>query len=98
MRLTFVSSQRSAPIHYFGFVSERQITEASLIANELIEEWSFKKKAGVVTKLDLEKVFEVDCNYLDSVLKAKGFGDRWRNWISGCVSSANYSIIINGKP
>ncbi|KAM7528379.1 hypothetical protein LguiB_031789 [Lonicera macranthoides] len=28
----------------------------------------------------------------------KGFGERWRRWIRGCLSSANFTIIINGKP
>lgn len=26
-----------------------------------------------------------------------GFGVRWRNWISGCLRSANFSVIINGR-
>ncbi|XP_038894473.1 rab3 GTPase-activating protein catalytic subunit isoform X2 [Benincasa hispida] len=29
---------------------------------------------------------------------AKGVGIVWRSWIQGCISSANFSIIINGRP
>ncbi|KAK9116321.1 hypothetical protein Sjap_015268 [Stephania japonica] len=36
--------------------------------------------------------------FLDYVLRMKGYGERWRKWIRGCVSSANYSIMINGRP
>jgi len=32
------------------------------------------------------------------VLERKGFGERWRIWIKGCLESVNYSVMINGKP
>ncbi|KAL5543250.1 hypothetical protein UlMin_010960 [Ulmus minor] len=35
---------------------------------------------------------------MDLVLEKKGFGVRWRSWMRGCISSANFSIMINGKP
>ena len=70
-----------------------------MIANELIDDWSSSQKSGIVLKLDLEKAFDmVDWEFLDTVLRIKGFGSLWRNWINGCLSSANYSIIINGRP
>ncbi|CAL8995025.1 unnamed protein product [Prunus brigantina] len=28
----------------------------------------------------------------------KGFGDRWRSWIRGCLETANFSVMINGRP
>ena len=36
----------------------RQITNASLIANELIDNWQRQKEKGVICKLDIEKAFE----------------------------------------
>lgn len=35
---------------------------------------------------------------MDAILQAKGFGRVWRKWIQGYISSANFSIIINGRP
>lgn len=65
----------------------------------MIEDWDRNKKKGVVIKLDIEKAFDkVDQDFLDAILAAKGFGFIWRKWIRGCISSANYSIIINGRP
>lgn len=82
-----------------AFVANRQILDASLMANELIDDWSSSQKSGIVLKLDLEKTFDmVDWEFLDTVLCIKGFSSLWCNWISGCFSSANYSIILNGCP
>ena len=35
---------------------------------------------------------------MDQVLARIGFGQKWRKWIWGCISSAEMSIIINGSP
>ena len=32
------------------------------------------------------------------MLDKKGFGQRWRKWIRGCLFSANFSVMINEKP
>lgn len=41
-----------------AFVEGRQILVASLIANEIIEDWHRKKAQGVVIKLGVEKAFD----------------------------------------
>ena len=81
-----------------AFVEGRQILDASLMANELIDEWERKKQKGVVIKLDMEKAFDkVDWTFLENILVAKGFGPKWRRWIKECISSTNFSIIINER-
>ncbi|GJY96657.1 RNA-directed DNA polymerase, eukaryota [Tanacetum coccineum] len=37
-------------------------------------------------------------DFLDDVLHKFGFGDKWRGWIQGCLSSAMGSILVNGSP
>ena len=70
-----------------------------LITNEVVEEYWVKKKEGIVFKIDFEKAYDhVSWEFIDFVLDKKGFGQRWRKWIGGCLSSANFSVIINGKP
>lgn len=39
------------------FLSERQIMDPILIANEIVEYYRIKKKSGWILKLDLEKAF-----------------------------------------
>lgn len=69
------------------------------MANELIDDWSRKGKDDVVLKLDLEKAFDtMDWDFLDVVLEIKGFGPIWLSCTCGCISSATFSIIINGRP
>ena len=57
------------------------------------------EKKGVVFKIYFEKAYDhVEWEFLDFVLKKKGFGSTWRKWIQGCLSSVEYSVIINGRP
>lgn len=47
----------------------------------------------------MEKTFDkVDWDFLDAILQTKGFDQIQQKWILGCISSVNYSIIINGHP
>lgn len=81
-----------------AFVRNRQIRDAVLVANEVVDETRMKKN-GLVFKIDFEKAYDhVEWSFLDFVLEKKGFGLRWRNWIKGCLSFANFSVIINGRP
>ncbi|KAI5356417.1 hypothetical protein L3X38_009312 [Prunus dulcis] len=82
-----------------AFVQKRQILDAVLVANEVVEEVRKQNRKGLVFKIDFEKAYDhVEWNFVDDVLARKGFGVKWRGWIFGCLESANFSIMINGKP
>ena len=40
------------------FVMGRQILDASLIANEMIDSWQKRKEKGLMCKLDIEKTYD----------------------------------------
>lgn len=40
----------------------------------------------------------VDRDFLGELVTAKGFDPKWRRWIRGCISTENYSIIIDREP
>ncbi|RVW38449.1 hypothetical protein CK203_082390 [Vitis vinifera] len=47
------------------FVRGRQILDASLIANEVVDYWQKQKKKGLVCKLDIEKAYDsINWNFL----------------------------------
>ncbi|WMV15451.1 hypothetical protein MTR67_008836 [Solanum verrucosum] len=81
-----------------AFLRGRQILYASLLANELVDSRVKQRKPGIICKLDVEKAYDhVNWNFLLKILKDMGFGSRWIKWISFCISSVKFSLIINGN-
>ncbi|KAK3222107.1 hypothetical protein Dsin_009132 [Dipteronia sinensis] len=57
------------------------------------------KEGGLLVKLDFEKAYDsVDHTFLDSLLEGMGFGCKWRQWMSSCISSPMFSVFVNGSP
>lgn len=70
-----------------------------LIANECLHSRHKDKMSGVLCKLDLEKGYDrVEWALLSYLMGRMGFGPKWQGWILECVSSARFSIMINGSP
>lgn len=82
-----------------AFVHGRQITAAILMANEIVDHWRCTKSKGIVLKLDIEKAFDkLNWSFLYNIMVYKGFNRKWLDWIWGCITSVNYSVLLNGKP
>ncbi|RVW91928.1 Transposon TX1 uncharacterized 149 kDa protein [Vitis vinifera] len=81
-----------------AFVQGRQILDAVLIANEIVDEKRRSREGGVVFKIDFEKAYDhVSWDFLDHVLEMKGFSPRWRKWMRGCLSSVSFAVLVNGN-
>ena len=53
----------------------------------------------MLLKLDLSKAYDkLNWQFLESILKYFGFAEEWTNWIMNMVSSAFFSILVNGSP
>ena len=54
---------------------------------------------GVMCKLDVEKAYDhVNWDFLHYLLGRCGFSLSWQKWILSCISTARFSILINGSP
>ena len=79
-----------------AFVEGRQILDAALIANEVIDSLLKRKESGVLCKLDLEKAYDhINWEFLLLVMQKMGFGEKWVGWIRWCISTASFSVLVN---
>ena len=53
----------------------------------------------MLLKLDLSKAYDkLNSQFLAGMLKAFGLSDQWIGWVMNLVSSALFSILVNGTP
>lgn len=83
-----------------AFVPGREISENIVLLREVLHSFSLSdyNNSEFCLKLDLSKAFDrMDWNYLRSILPLYGFPDKLVHWIMACVSSAEFSIVVNGR-
>lgn len=82
-----------------AFVGDRQILDAVLVAYECIESRLGSGIPRIICKLDNEKAYDhVNRDFIFYLLRRMGFGDRWCRWMKRCVSTVNFSALVNGVP
>ena len=81
-----------------AFVEGRQIMDASLMANEVIDTMLKRKEKGVLCKLDIEKAYDqINWNCILKVMQKMGFGTKWIRLIKRCITTSSFSVLINGS-
>jgi hypothetical protein len=85
-----------------AFVQCRFILDNVMAAIEVIHFMQTKTRGNdryVALKLDISKAYDMmDWYYLREVMFKMGFNSKWIHWISMCVESVDYSVIVNNEP
>ncbi|KAL0378405.1 UNVERIFIED_CONTAM: LINE-1 retrotransposable element O protein [Sesamum radiatum] len=82
-----------------AFVKGRNISENSIITQEIMHYLHGKKgkKGYMAIKIDLSKAYDrVEWPFLLKLLESIGFNETFVNWISKCIGTTSFSLLING--
>lgn len=78
-----------------AFIKERLLMENVLLVMELVKDDISPRCA---MQIDISKAFDsVQRPFLINTLKALGLPSKFINWISLCVTSASFSVQVNGE-
>lgn len=82
-----------------AFVEGRLLLENVLLATELVKDYHRDSNSPrCAIKFDISKAFDtVQWPFILSIFRALGFPEVFVNWIYICISSAYFSVVINGE-
>jgi len=82
-----------------AFIPGRQISDAILLTQNLMHNYHLNKgPARCALKVDLRKAFDtVSWEFILAGLHAIGIPQTMTSWIKQCISTAHYSISLNGE-
>ncbi|KAL2930500.1 hypothetical protein RDABS01_035910 [Bienertia sinuspersici] len=82
-----------------GFIQGRQIFHNISIVQDLVGVYNRKATPpSCMLKVDIRKAYDsVDWEFLNEMLIALNFPQKFIGWIMACVTTASYSLCVNGS-
>jgi hypothetical protein len=81
-----------------AFQKGRNILDGVVILHETLHELQKKKQSGLILKIDFEKAYDkVNWQFLQQVLRMKGFSQKWCQWIDQIVSGGSVGVMVNDE-
>ena len=82
-----------------AFVPSRSISDNILLAQELVQKYNQSTKIPkCAMKIDFKKAYDtINWRYLFDILESIGIPPRFIQWIRGIITTAHFSISINGE-
>ena len=91
-----ISEQQSA------FLTDQLISDNILVAFETlhyVRNHCTGKTGYMALKLDMSKAYDqVEWNYMEKLMVKMGFCSSWVKLMMECITTATYSVLINGEP
>ena len=88
--------------HQSAFLSDRLISDNILVAFETLHymrNHNQGKSGFMALKLGISKAYDrVEWEYMERVMIKMGFHSRWIQLMMRCITTASYSVLINGQP
>lgn len=85
-----ISEQQAA------FLPGCHITDNVLVTHEVLHALRVRKRCAnsyMAVKTDISKAYDrIEWNFLEAVLRKKGFAEQWITWIMECVKSVSFSV------
>ncbi|KAL0890312.1 hypothetical protein Bca101_014295 [Brassica carinata] len=81
-----------------AFIQDRLLMENVLLATELVKDYHKESiSPRCALQIDISKAFDsVQWSFLLNILEALGLPVKFVNWISLCITSASFSVQVNG--
>jgi hypothetical protein len=81
-----------------SFIKGRNILEGVVVLHEVLHELLRSKARSLVLKIDFKKAYDrVRWDFLEKVMKGKGFPMKWINWVMSTVRNGRVCINVNGE-
>lgn len=87
------------PANQSAFIQGRNLHDNFLLVHQVAKRIHERRELGTFLKLDISRAFDsLSWPFLFEVLRTKGFGRRWIEWILILLRRATTKVIVNGIP